>query len=183
MSAKCKSCGHGQSNKAARMKKHQESCMKKTTTGTKRNAVFLYESHSESEQQSPPTKKARIQTDLEQKVFITTESDKQRMDTLLAKFFFACNIPFSVTEHPSFIEFASASRPGYKPPTRKVLSSTVLDSVTDELQTDMKSKLDGKECTFILEDGCSNCHNDPVTASCVHADKQAYFMDANNWSN
>ena len=93
-------------------------------------------------------------------------------------FFFACNIPFSVTEHPSFIEFASALRPGYKPPTRKVLSSTVLDSVTDELQTDMKSKLDGKECTFILEDGCSNCHNDPVTASCVHADKQAYFMDA-----
>ena len=61
--------------------------MKKTTTGTKRNAVFLYESHAESEQQSPPTKKARIQTDLEQKVFITTESDKQRMDTLLAKFF------------------------------------------------------------------------------------------------
>ena len=41
VSAKCKSCGHEQSNKAARMKKHQESCMKKTTTGTKRNADFL----------------------------------------------------------------------------------------------------------------------------------------------
>ena len=91
------------------------------------------EPHAESEQQSPPTKKAHIQTDLEQKVFITTESDKQRMDTLLAKFFFACNIPFSVTEHPSFIEhveFASALMPGYKHPTRKVLSSTLLDSVT-----------------------------------------------------
>ena len=43
--AKClqnaKAVGMNKSNKAARMKKHQESCMKKTTTGTKRNADFL----------------------------------------------------------------------------------------------------------------------------------------------
>ncbi len=62
-----------------------------------------------------------MQTDLNKKVAVTSAMDKERQDTLIAKYILACNIPFPMTEYVTFIEMVTVLRPGYKPPTRKSL--------------------------------------------------------------
>ena len=58
-------------------------------------------------------------------------------------------------------------RPGYKPPTRKAVGGTLLETVVKESQDFVKKELRGKICTLV-DDGWSNIHNDPVTATCFH---------------
>ncbi|GBC51846.2 ribonuclease H-like domain-containing protein [Rhizophagus irregularis DAOM 181602=DAOM 197198] len=41
-----------------------------------------------------------------------------------------CNIPFSIIENPWFIDLIKTLQPGYDPPSRQVLSGTLLESET-----------------------------------------------------
>ncbi|EFN75512.1 hypothetical protein EAI_03536, partial [Harpegnathos saltator] len=49
------------------------------------------------------------------------------IDEALTKFFFGCNISFSVVESVHFKNFISILNPTYKLPTRKTLSTSILD--------------------------------------------------------
>lgn len=70
-----------------------------------------------------------------------------------------------------------ALRPGYQPPSRKALANNLLDCVSGDLEKDMKKELQSKVVT-VVEDGWSNVHNDPVTATCVHVNGKSFFMKA-----
>ena len=89
----------------------------------------------------------------------------------------ACNIPFAVAEHELFKNMITALRPGYQPPPRKALADNLLDNVSNELQIEMQKELQGKDVTLV-EDGWSNVHNDPVTATCVHVNGKSFFVKA-----
>ena len=65
----------------------------------------------------------------------------------IAKMFFACNIPFSVTEHPQLCRVIQLLRPGYTPPSSKAISGILLDNVHDKLTQDMKASVMGKTAT------------------------------------
>jgi len=66
----------------------------------------------------------------------------------------------------------SKLRPGYNPPNRKTLRSTLLDKVHGSLSTVVAKSLQGKEVTLI-QDGWSDIHNSPVIA---HTASQAFFL-------
>lgn len=55
------------------------------------------------------------------------------IDLALAKFFFGCNISFSVVESNLFEEFIKLLNPEYKIPSRKKLSNQLLDKVHNEI--------------------------------------------------
>ena len=57
------------------------------------------------------------------------------------------------------------------------IAGHLLDTVHDELKDTMKKELDGKNATLV-QDGWSNCHNDPVVASCLQVDNQSYLLDS-----
>ena len=105
----------------------------------------------------------------------TSKTCKDIINNKVAKFFFGCNIPFSTTEHPLFIEM----RPGYKLHSRKTLADKHLDQVTEEIEDGMRAKLKGKTVTLV-KDGWSNIHNDPVIVSCLNGDGKSYFLDAHD---
>ncbi|PKB97088.1 hypothetical protein RhiirA5_433744 [Rhizophagus irregularis] len=44
----------------------------------------------------------------------------------ITKAFVMCNIPFSIIENPWFIDLIKTLQPGYDPPSRQVLSGTLL---------------------------------------------------------
>ena len=46
------------------------------------------------------------------------------------KAFVMCNIPFSTVENPWFVDLIKTLQPGCDPPTRKVLSGTLLEAET-----------------------------------------------------
>lgn len=129
---------------------------------------------------SPPPSKRIMQDDLGGFVYRTSPGLKDQFDTTIAKFFYGCNIPFNVAEHPLFIAMVQQLRPGYKPPTRFALADKHLDQVCDEMEEKMKLELDGKTVTLV-EDGWSNIHNDPVVATCITtANGQSFFLDAHD---
>lgn len=54
------------------------------------------------------------------------ESDK--LDKLLAEFFYACNVPFHAVDSEYFTKFIGALRPAYKPPNRQKLGEQLLEN-------------------------------------------------------
>ena len=102
---------------------------------------------------------------------------KSKIDQQIARFVYASNISFSTVEHPEFVKLVNMLHPGYSPPSRKTLAGTVLDKTTADLEDVMRKKLLGKDCTLV-QDGWSNIHNDPVSAICLHADGEAFFLEA-----
>ena len=69
------------------------------------------------------------------------------------------------------------ARPGYSPPTRKAVSGPLLDEIHESLEKEMKKELDGKEGA-LAQDGWSNCHNEPVVASCVQVGEKSFYLDS-----
>lgn len=66
--------------------------------------------------------------------------------------FFGCNIPFSIVESEHFKDFCQASRPTYKPPSRKVLSSHLLNEVHNNICSSLRFRSD----SVLLIDGWKN---------------------------
>ena len=107
-------------------------------------------------EESPPLRKV-----LKHSTYTTSDSLKQRLDEQVAKFFYACNIPFAVAEDRFFKEFVQALRPGYRPPTRKAIEEMHLKHITEGLRVEKEENLQGKMVATMEEDR-SSVHNDSV---------------------
>lgn len=83
-----------------------------------------------------------------------THANKAQIDMALAKFFFGCNIPFAVIESSHFKDLLKVLRPAYSAPCRKTLSSTLLDSVSNEM-IKMNCNIMPKSSTLLI-DGWKN---------------------------
>ena len=185
--AKCKYCDKEQSVKAYRMRQHFQKCAVQpassdsTLTPPKRKREDSEECENTTEERdgvaAAPAKRFCVQSDIQQHLFKTSGTTKDILDEKLVKFLYACNIPFSVVEHDSFLDFVQTLRPGYKPTTRKAISEKHLDRVTEQLQEKMKGALEGKEVTMV-EDGWSNIHNEPVIARCLTVEGQSFYLGA-----
>ena len=179
---KCKNCQTLVSSKADRMKNHLNKCSpqeKQTTPVVSENSsqqVNIEKRPIPDDFDSPPAPK-RVQTGLWGHVISTPSVTKEKIDHCVAEFVFGCNLPFSVVEHPLFRAMVETLRPGYKPPTRKTLSSTLLDQVHNKLHSTMRGKLEGKTVTM-QQDGWSTLHNDPVISTSVTCEGSGYFIDA-----
>lgn len=94
--------------------------------------------------------------------FIDTmgEKDVSTANTELAKFFFGCNIPFAVVESDAFKNFIKFIRPAYVEslPSRKLLSTTLLDEVYDASIDNIRLSLETTE-SVLLMDGWKNTSN------------------------
>lgn len=190
--AKCKKCGHKQSVKVNRMKDHFKRCSRSEASDSKADdGVLSLEAGSSTQQQSEHVsvksesaepdggegKKRKLQVGIGQFVCKTSSETKTQLDHAISRFFYGYNIPFAVAEHELFKNMIAALRPGYQPPSRKALAGDLLDNVSTELQTEMQTELQGKDVTLV-EDGWSNVHNDPVTATCVHVNGKSFFVKA-----
>lgn len=194
--AKCNYCGNEQLAKADRAKLHFAKCTQRdmlnnvispendANNQTPYSHDIPNTSHKRDRSASPPRKRqavpvtcTSVQPNLNGTIFKTTAKVKTDIDNQLAKFFYACNIPFNVVEHPEFIKTVKLLRPGYTPPTRKVLGGQLLDKITEDMQAEMKEKIDGKSGS-IAQDGWSNCHNDPIIATTLIVDGKSYFLDS-----
>jgi hypothetical protein len=203
--AMCKTCGHKQSVKVHRMKDHFKTCNKSETetppaqtpnsdseaaqpqpsehnqssTNTSSGSIKSEGRSAAADGEGPGNKaqKRKVQPGIEQFACRTSSEAKNQLDIIISRFFYGCNIPFAVAEHELFKKMITALRPGYEPPSRKALADNLLDTVTSQLQTTMKTEVEGKDVTLV-EDGWSNVHNDPVTATCVHVNGKSFFMKA-----
>ena len=187
-SAQCQKCLVTQSVKVCRMKAHYEKCRKQSTSVYELNdnqqapVVSLVQAipqkHTPTEHAAAPPPKC-IQTGLDDRIVRTPTSTKELIDDKVAEYMFACNLPFSLVEHPSFKSLLTVLHPGYQPPARTAISSKHLDKTHEKLQAHMKTSLTGKEVTM-QQDGWSTLQNDPVIATSITCEGKGYFIDAKN---
>ena len=70
----------------------------------------------------------------------TSDEDKKKIDLIVAKKFYACNISFNVVENDAFCYFIYIYiyiyilRPIYKLPSRKELAGSLLDSIHNKIE-------------------------------------------------
>ena len=79
---------------------------------------------------------------------------------------YATNSPFTFIEHPQVIKVLTMLLPGYVPPSRHAISTTLLDEVHGEAYAMCKEKVKGKPVSMEI-DGWSNVHNEPVVCSSI----------------
>lgn len=109
------------------------------------------------------------------------DADSEKLDFLLAEFFFGCNVPFHACESKYFKTFINALRPAYTIPNRKKLSNTLLDKVhakcdrqNGELITKMK-----KQATLFVDgwtNSSANRHN--FVTLLATSDDQKVFLES-----
>lgn len=99
-------------------------------------------------------------------------------DAAIAEFFYACNIPAVVVDHPKFSKLVAtlkAAPPSYKKPTRQKLLGPLLDETVGRLQRELAPLRDAvvRDCATIISDGWDNVSKDHLinflygNASCL----------------
>lgn len=127
-------------------------------------------------------KQTNSQTSLPQ-LFRGLEKFKDKMDTQISKAFFACNIPFSVIEHPEVIKALRMLNPSYKPPSSKTLGGPLLDKVYNEIVSTAKEKAQSKFAT-LMQDGWSGLKQAPVISHCINVEgRDSIFVNAISTTN
>ncbi|XP_025152992.1 uncharacterized protein LOC112588205 [Harpegnathos saltator] len=106
------------------------------------------------------------------------------IDEALAKFFFGCNISFSVIESVHFKNFISILNPTYKLPTRKTLSTSILDKFHTKMMAARKESLKNTESVLLI-DGWKNSPANTKNIVCVlynASKKQQVFLESYDFS-
>jgi len=179
---KCIACGTLVSAKAPRLKRHIQKCNK-----IKIDKVNLVSEDNSDDNLEESNKRKRVDTEssscsyvlkqpsISNYVIKTTTAHKEELNKAMAKFFYACNIPFRVSENEHFKNFIQILRPGYEPPNRKQLSGNLLDKIHNEIMDQTQSELKGKTVT-LMQDGWSDVHNTPIIANVLSTGESSYFL-------
>jgi hypothetical protein len=127
--------------------------------------------------ESTPKRPKIRQRNLSGFTIYTDPNYSKKLDTQIAKLFYACNLPFNMADNPTWRETVKMLRPGYEPPNRKDIGGALLDSVHADLFSNMKNDLKNKNVT-LMQDGWSDIHNTPVIATSLQANEKSYFFSA-----
>lgn len=90
------------------------------------NKYFIFIYLGENQEQthihdSPQIKKRKAQNTIIDFVIKTTSSQQAQIDQSIAEFFYAANLSFNAAQLKSFEKMIQSLRPGYKPPSSKMI--------------------------------------------------------------
>lgn len=105
----------------------------------------------------------------------TSNELKKNLDRQIAKAIYATNSSFRCIEQPEVIKAIEMLRPGYSPPSRFAVSSTLLNEVYMEEKEKCLAKLTNSSVCLSL-DGWSNVHNEPIICATVTTDYGSTFL-------
>lgn len=95
---------------------------------------------------------------------------------MLAKAIYVTGAPLSMVEHPLWKEFFCKLRPSYNLPSRKRISTVMLDSQFDKTKQLVEDELKNANVLHLQCDGWSNIRNESIINFVVSQPKP-YFVD------
>ncbi|GES85567.1 ribonuclease H-like domain-containing protein [Rhizophagus clarus] len=102
----------------------------------------------------------------------------------IMKAFVMCNIPFSIIENPWFIDLIKTLQPGYDPPSRQVLSGTLLESETSHVNIRIMNELSADNNFTIAMDGWTDPHGNSLWAfMLMTGSRKEYLLSLEDLSN
>lgn len=99
----------------------------------KRSVLRLIDNNGQNKKASSNKKRKRIDEFVDKMSY----AEKAAIDSSLIKFLCGCNIPFDVLDSTHFKEFVKLLRPAYEHPSKSTINNTLLNSVYDQLTTDL----------------------------------------------
>jgi hypothetical protein len=126
------------------------------------------EDHSKSEKkiekQRQDKLKAAAASTMTQKRLTFQPSGNDGANDAVAKFFFAEGIPFMKVNSPYFRDMLKAvsKAPGYTPPDRHTLATTMLDKQYKETQKLVEQTFEGCKDVTLVSDGWKASNKDPL---------------------
>lgn len=111
-------------------------------------------------------------------------AENDKIDLLLADFFFSCNVSFCAVESNYFKKLVGALRPAYTPPNRKALAGSLLDKVHEGIVTRNRYVQSANKESALLVDGWtnSNANTHNVVVMLGTADDKKIFLESFNIS-
>ena len=91
------------------------------------------------------------------------KSTAESIDKKLALFWYSTGIAFRIVENNTFLEYTKALRPGYKPPSRRVLAGSLLSTLYQEELEATVDRLVSCSHLTLVSDGWSNVKNQCIT--------------------
>ena len=88
--------------------------------------------------------------------------EKKEIDTKLARAFYASGIPLATIENPFFIQALHKINPEYHPPSRKVLSTSLLEKEYKQISSDIKKQINDANYICLTSDGWTNIHQESI---------------------
>lgn len=105
----------------------------------------------------------------------TEEEDIERLTVKFAKAVFISGSPLSLVEHPLWIDFFTDLQPLFKLPSRKNLSTTLLDKVYTEIKKEVMECLKTTSYLHLQCDGWTNVNNEGVI-NFIISNPEPYFV-------
>lgn len=81
---------------------------------------------------------------------------------MLARAIFVSGTPLAIVEHQLWVEFFKRLRPSFKPPSRKVVSTTLLEKEYNRVKTDVCAAIDNAPNLHLQCDGWSNIRSEGI---------------------
>jgi hypothetical protein len=90
------------------------------------------------------------------------DDKKKEIDITIARAFYASGIPLATIENPFIIQALHKLNPEYHPPSRKLLSTTLLEKEYKQVSTDIKKQIKNSNHICLISDGWTNIHQQPI---------------------
>ena len=87
---------------------------------------------------------------------------KKETDIKIAHAFYASGIPLATIENPFFIQALHKINPEYHPPSRKVLSTSLLEKEYKQISSNIKKQINDANYICLTSDGWTNIHQESI---------------------
>jgi len=121
--------------------------------GKKKGEEDIYDEDNTSDIDEPQNKKQKRNEQSSIRSFYKNNKLEKgysdEIDRSVTKAFVMCNVPFSTIKNPWFIDMLKTLQPGYNPPTRQVLSGTLLEAELSRMNLRVNNELSKESnCTI-----------------------------------
>ena len=89
-------------------------------------------------------------------------NEKEEIDTAIARAFYASGIPLATIENPFIIQALHKINPEYQPPSRKSLSTTLLEKEYKQVSADINKQIKNANYICLTSDGWTNIHQQSI---------------------
>ncbi|XP_049873495.1 uncharacterized protein LOC126372036 [Pectinophora gossypiella] len=116
-------------------------------------------------------------------LFTITEAARTKLNEKLSKAIYVTGAPLSMTEHPLWKDFFNDLQPMYKMPTRKNLSTTLLEKTYTDMKEEMNEILAAANDLHLQCDGWSNIRNEGIINFIISRPEPAFVKFLNTEDN
>jgi len=93
---------------------------------------------------------------------VKEKEEKEEIDIAIARAFYASGIPLATIENPFIIQALHKINPEYQPPSRKSLSTTLLEKEYKQVSADINKQIKNANYICLTSDGWTNIHQQSI---------------------